>query len=348
MAKYRFADQVENELKASGVTITPNGTTVIAPPETPVDNPVDKPVDNTVITPSQTVNTTTPPPSSTPQGATDTPPAQHTPSSDTRVIEMQREEIARLRGEVEKYKLGGSQQQPSSREQQLEQELNEAKEKIAKMSKSERADALKELMERQTFDLVNVDDEAALEIKKALIDPVLGVVEDLRKENESLRESLRGKQLTPEQEAQERKVQTYNSIIKEIPDFDTIIASSEFRRFAEEPDPTGLFDTKGDALQASYDRGNGKYVIQELKKFLGGETPQTLAQIADVGGVKGVGTQSPSSQPEQNDDAIYDNYDYDQKMLRDFQSRNISRAEYKEFKAKRDEYRKNKYGANAR
>lgn len=307
MAQHPFAAQARAMMEENGIVFNTDGSTATR----------EKPP---VSIPQETAAPQTPP---------ETPQSQTTQDERDRLIEMQRAEIERLKGLQNQYNPQ-AQPQPSSREVELEKELAELRGKLHTQTQEEQNDEFRELLERQGFDS-EIDDDMLLELRDILFRPVAHKIaaleERLGKAESHYREPT-------EEEAREQiKRKTNDEIYNKIPDFGTIFNSAAFQeRLAKKDSRFPFKQTYGHALQEAYENGNAEFIVNEVKAFMSGTTPD-LSAIADVGATNGVGT----GQVSQNEGTGFSySPDEAEQMLRKRQRGDISRTEYSEYRAKLD------------
>lgn len=315
MAQHPFAENARKIMAENGIIINQDGSTSLATP---------MPAQTTVTQP-----TTQPEP---------TPPAATTEDlNKDQILELQRQEIEKLRGMQSQWQSTQTQatsQGPTARELELEQQLSELKAKLNTQTEEQQADAIRELLDRMEFDSENLDDEVLLEIKDTFFSPVANKLDALERKVKQYEAKLRDP--TPEEKREQLKQETNRKLVEAIPDFQTIFDSSAFQKRLGEKDNRFPTKTYGEALQIAYDNGNHEFIVQEVKNFLNGGTAPNISDIADVGASNGVGSKSQAQASEDNytftlDEAV--------EMLRKTQQGLISRKEYSEYRAKLDAHR---------
>lgn len=325
MAKYQFAEQARKTLEENGVVINDDGTTGFAKqPEQFVVGDEAKPAE----TPAQEV-----PPAQVEEPAK--PNAEETPAEKDerdRLIEMQRQELEELRAKVNQ---APAQTQPakSERETELETELAALRAQLAEKETAQSADEFRAMLEAQGFDSENLDDDVLLEVRERLIAPtakkLTALEQRLSKAEERFREPTQAERL------EQTKQKVYGEIKKEIPDFDTIFNSKEFKEKLTASDDRFPTATYGHALQEALENGRSDFIIREIKSFMGGKK-DPLSAIADVSGSNGAG-KATEAKAEESGFTFTD--EEARKMLRAFQMRDISRQEYSEYRSKLDAHR---------
>lgn len=325
MAKYQFAEQARKTLEENGVVINDDGTTGFAKqPEQFVVGDEAKPAE----TPIQEV-----PPAQVEEPAK--PKAEETPAEKDerdRLIEMQRQELEELRA---KANQAPAQTQPakSERETELETELAALRAQLSEKEIAQSADEFRAMLEAQGFDSEHLDDDVLLEVRERLIAPtakkLTAIEQRLAKAEEKFREP------TPAERLEQTKQKVYGDIKKEIPDFDTIFNSKEFKEKLTASDDRFPTATYGHALQEALENGRSDFIIREIKSFMGGKK-DPLSAIADVSGSNGAG-KATEAKAEESGFTFTD--EEARKMLRAFQMRDISRQEYSEYRSKLDAHR---------
>ena len=325
MAKYQFAEQARKTLEENGVVINDDGTTGFAKqPEQFVVGDDAKLAE----APVQEV-----PPAQVEESAK--PNAEETPAEKDerdRLIEMQRQELEELRA---KANQAPAQTQPakSERETELETELAVLRAQLAEKETAQSADEFRAMLEAQGFDSENLDDDVLLEVRERLIAPtakkLTALEQRLSKAEERFREPTQAERL------EQTKQKVYGEIKKEIPDFDTIFNSKEFKEKLTASDDRFPTATYGHALQEALENGRSDFIIREIKSFMGGKK-DPLSAIADVSGSNGAG-KATEAKAEESGFTFTD--EEARKMLRAFQMRDISRQEYSEYRSKLDAHR---------
>lgn len=325
MAKYQFAEQARKTLEENGVVINDDGTTGFAKqPEQFVVGDEAKPAK----TPAQEV-----PPTQVEEPAK--PNAEETPAEKDerdRLIEMQRQELEELRA---KANQAPAQTQPakSERETELETELAALRAQLAEKETAQSADEFRAMLEAQGFDSENLDDDVLLEVRERLIAPTAKKLTALEQRLSKAEERFR--EPTPAERLEQTKQKVYGEIKKEIPDFDTIFNSKEFKEKLTASDDRFPTATYGHALQEALENGRSDFIIREIKSFMGGKK-DPLSAIADVSGSNGAG-KATEAKAEESGFTFTD--EEARKMLRAFQMRDISRQEYSEYRSKLDAHR---------
>ena len=325
MAKYQFAEQARKTLEENGVVINDDGTTGFAKqPEQFVVGDEAKPAE----TPSQET-----PPAQVEEPAK--PNAEETPAEKDerdRLIEMQRQELEELRA---KANQAPAQTQPakSERETELEAELAALRAQLSEKETAQSADEFRAMLEAQGFDSENLDDDVLLEVRERLIAPTAKKLSALEQRLAKAEEKFR--EPTPAERLEQTKQKVYGDIKKEIPDFDTIFNSKEFKDKLTASDDRFPTATYGHALQEALENGRSDFIIREIKSFMGGKK-DPLSAIADVSGSNGAG-KATEAKAEESGFTFTD--EEARKMLRAFQMRDISRQEYSEYRSKLDAHR---------
>lgn len=325
MAKYQFAEQARKTLEENGVVINDDGTTGFAKqPEQFVVGDEAKPAE----TPAQEV-----PPAQVEEPAK--PKAEETPTEKDerdRLIEMQRQELEELRA---KANQAPAQTQPakSERETELENELAALRAQLSEKETAQSADEFRAMLEAQGFDSENLDDDVLLEVRERLIAPTAKKLSALEQRLAKAEEKFR--EPTPAERLEQTKQKVYGDIKKEIPDFDTIFNSKEFKEKLTASDDRFPTATYGHALQEALENGRSDFIIREIKSFMGGKK-DPLSAIADVSGSNGAG-KATEAKAEESGFTFTD--EEARKMLRAFQMRDISRQEYSEYRSKLDAHR---------
>lgn len=334
MAKFQFADEVQKNLEQQGAVFDENGfiigkadETVVVPPQSDEEKTAE-PEQKAEVKQEQT--TTGSDNSQQKEQAQEEKPKQQGESEQEKILRLQREEIADLKA---KLASGGSQapQQstgPTQREKELEQQIAE----LTAKTKQDQVDEVRDLLEKQGFDSEILDDDMVLELRDTLVKPIankLGALEQqIAKMNDRFREPTHAEKIAKNKEMAIIEIQ------KAIPDFETIFNSREFRQRLSENDarfPTGTY---GETLQIAYEQGNHKFIVQEIKNFLGGGSTPSVEQIADVGAGKGVANKAP----EESVPKYTFTPEEARKMLDESRMGNISRQEYSEYIAKQREH----------
>lgn len=249
-----------------------------------------------------------------------------------RLIEMQRQELEELRA---KANQASAQTQPakSERETELETELAALRAQLAEKETAQSADEFRAMLEAQGFDSENLDDDVLLEVRERLIAPTAKKLTALEQRLSKAEERFR--EPTPAERLEQTKQKVYGDIKKEIPDFDTIFNSKEFKEKLTASDDRFPTATYGHALQEALENGRSDFIIREIKSFMGGKK-DPLSAIADVSGSNGAG-KANEAKAEESGFTFTD--EEARKMLRAFQMRDISRQEYSEYRSKLDAHR---------
>lgn len=325
MAKYQFAEQARKTLEENGVVINDDGTTGFAKqPEQFVVGDEAKPAE----APVQEV-----PPSQVEEPAK--PKAEETPAEKDerdRLIEMQRQELEELRAKANQAPEH-SQPAKSERETELETELAALRAQLAEKETAQSADEFRAMLEAQGFDSEHLDDDVLLEVRERLIAPTAKKLTALEQRLSKAEERFR--EPTPAERLEQTKQKVYGEIKKEIPDFDTIFNSKEFKEKLTVSDDRFPTATYGHALQEALENGRSDFIIREIKSFMGGKK-DPLSAIADVSGSNGAG-KATEAKAEESGFTFTD--EEARKMLRAFQMRDISRQEYSEYRSKLDAHR---------
>lgn len=325
MAKYQFAEQARKTLEENGVVINDDGTTGFAKQsEQFVVGDEAKPAE----TPAQEA-----PPSQVEEPAK--PKAEETPAEKDerdRLIEMQRQELEELRAKANQAPEP-SQPAKSERETELETELAALRAQLAEKETAQSADEFRAMLEAQGFDSENLDDDVLLEVRERLIAPTAKKLSALEQRLAKAEEKFR--EPTPAERLEQTKQKVYGDIKKEIPDFDTIFNSKEFKEKLAASDDRFPTATYGHALQEALENGRSDFIIREIKSFMGGKK-DPLSAIADVSGSNGAG-KATEAKAEESGFTFTD--EEARKMLRAFQMRDISRQEYSEYRSKLDAHR---------
>lgn len=325
MAKYQFAEQARKTLEENGVVINDDGTTGFAKqPEQFVVGDEAKPEESTAqeAPPSQVEEPVKP-------NAEETPTEK---DERDRLIEMQRQELEELRAkanQVTEY----SQPAKSERETELENELAALRAQLSEKETAQSADEFRAMLEAQGFDSENLDDDVLLEVRERLIAPTAKKLSALEQRLSKAEERFR--EPTPAERLEQTKQKVYGEIKKEIPDFDTIFNSKEFKEKLAASDDRFPTATYGHALQEALENGRSDFIIREIKSFMGGKK-DPLSAIADVSGSNGAG-KATEAKAEESGFTFTD--EEARKMLRAFQMRDISRQEYSEYRSKLDAHR---------
>lgn len=321
MAKYPFAEQARKQLEENGVTIGEDGisgfvqqpTQVVTGQQDPV---VEKPVE------------TKPEEQPEPQAKQES----QAPSADERdkLIEMQRRELEELRAKQSQQVEAPAK---STREVELENELSALRAQLAEKEVAASADEFRAMLEAQGFDSENLDDDVLLEVRDKLLAPTAKKISAL--EQRLMKAEERFREPTPEETLAQTKRRVIDEVKKQIPDFDTIFNSKEFKDKLSAGDDRFPTATYGHALQEALENGRSDFIVREIKSFMGGkENP--LSSIADVSGTNGAGNTN-AAQAEESGFSYTD--EEARQMLRAYQLREISRQEYSEYRSKLDAHR---------
>lgn len=325
MAKYQFAEQARKTLEENGVVINDDGTTGFAKqPEQFVVGDEAKPAE----TPAQET-----PPTQVEEPAK--PNAEETQAEKDerdRLIEMQRQELEELRAKANQAPTP-SQPVKSERETELENELAALRAQLSEKETAQSADEFRAMLEAQGFDSENLDDDVLLEVRERLIAPTAKKLSALEQRLAKAEEKFR--EPTPAERLEQTKQKVYGDIKKEIPDFDTIFNSKEFKEKLAASDDRFPTATYGHALQEALENGRSDFIIREIKSFMGGKK-DPLSAIVDVSGSNGAG-KATEAKAEESGFTFTD--EEARKMLRAFQMRDISRQEYSEYRSKLDAHR---------
>lgn len=325
MAKYQFAEQARKTLEENGVVINDDGTTGFAKqPEQFVVGDEAKP--------SETPAQETPPAQVEEPAKPNAEETQAEKDERDRLIEMQRQELEELRA---KANQAPAQTQPakSERETELENELAALRAQLSEKETAQSADEFRAMLEAQGFDSENLDDDVLLEVRERLIAPTAKKLSALEQRLAKAEEKFR--EPTPAERLEQTKQKVYGDIKKEIPDFDTIFNSKEFKEKLAASDDRFPTATYGHALQEALENGRSDFIIREVKSFMGGKK-DPLSAIADVSGSNGAG-KATEAKAEESGFTFTD--EEARKMLRAFQMRDISRQEYSEYRSKLDAHR---------
>lgn len=325
MAKYQFAEQARKTLEENGVVINDDGTTGFAKqPEQFVVGDEAKP--------AETTSQETPPAQVEEPAKPNAEETQTEKDERDRLIEMQRQELEELRA---KANQAPAQTQPakSERETELETELAALRAQLSEKETAQSADEFRAMLEAQGFDSENLDDDVLLEVRERLIAPTAKKLSALEQRLAKAEEKFR--EPTPEERLEQTKQKVYGDIKKEIPDFDTIFNSKEFKEKLAASDDRFPTATYGHALQEALENGRSDFIIREIKSFMGGKK-DPLSAIADVSGSNGAG-KATEAKAEESGFTFTD--EEARKMLRAFQMRDISRQEYSEYRSKLDAHR---------
>lgn len=311
MAQHPFAAQARAVMEQNGIVFNSDGSTGLRE-----GNNV-QPIQHEPQRPNNTAPTTPPVDNTQPQE-----------DEKDRLIAMQRAEIERLKNANNQFNPS-AQVQKSDRETELEQQLADLKAQMAHQTEEQQADAFREVLDQQGFDSENLDDDVLLEIRDRFFRPVADKFSALEERLAKAESKFRDP--TPDELREQAKTKSANALRAEIPDFDTIFNSQAFQdRLAQKDNRFPFKATYGHALQEAYESGNTEFIVNEVKAFMNGTTPD-LSAIADVGATNGVGT----GQVARNDGPgfTYSNEEAEQ-MLRKVQRGDISRREYSEYRAK--------------
>lgn len=333
MAKYQFADQARRVLEENGVVVNDDGTTGFAKqPEQVVvggePQQTEAPVQatNVVQEAQQEQPTQTEAPAQAEQAT------QAEKDERDRLIEMQRRELEELRA---KANQAPAQTQPakSERETELENELAALRAQLSEKEVAQSADEFRAMLEAQGFDSEHLDDDVLLEVRRQLIAPTAKKLSALEQRLAKAEEKFR--EPTPEETLAQTKRRVIDEVKKQIPDFDTIFNSKEFKDKLSAGDDRFPTATYGHALQEALENGRSDFIVREIKSFMGGkENP--LSSIADVSGTNGAGNTN-AAQAEESGFSYTD--EEARQMLRARQLREISQQEYSEYRSKLDAHR---------
>lgn len=310
MAQHPFAAQARQAMEESGIVFNADGSTSMK---------------------SETSATET-------EQQTQTPPANVEQTQTTTVderdklLEMQREELERLRAEKETWgKQTQTQPVKSEREEALERELADLRSQIKDQTQQEQVDAFRTMLEQQGFDSENLDDDVLLEIRDRFVKPMANKVEAL--EQRLSQQESKFREPTEAERLENVKRTTQQCLVAEIHDFMTIYNSQAFQDKLASKDPRFPTQTYGHALQLAYESGDKDFIVREVKAFLNGEAPN-LNDVADVGATNGVGNKAVD--PKDTGAKYTFTDDEAVEMLRKRQRGDLSRAEYSEYRAKLD------------
>lgn len=310
MAQHPFAAQARQAMEESGIVFNADGSTSMK---------------------SETSATET-------EQQTQTPPANVEQTQTTTVderdklLEMQREELERLRAEKETWgKQTQTQPVKSEREESLERELADLRSQIKDQTQQEQVDAFRTMLEQQGFDSENLDDDVLLEIRDRFVKPMANKVEAL--EQRLSQQESKFREPTEAERLENVKRTTQQCLVAEIHDFMTIYNSQAFQDKLASKDPRFPTQTYGHALQLAYESGDKDFIVREVKAFLNGEAPN-LNDVADVGATNGVGNKAVD--PKDTGAKYTFTDDEAVEMLRKRQRGDLSRAEYSEYRAKLD------------
>lgn len=253
-----------------------------------------------------------------------------------RLLQLQREELEALRAEKESW--GKQAKSPvdtkSEREIQLEQELEELRNKVSTQTKAEQADDFRKMLDSQGFDSENLDDDALLEIRSLFVLPMANKVQNLEERLAQYENKFR--EPTPEEKTEKIKDATKRKIVEEIPDFPTIFQSKAFQKRLAEKDNRFPTATLGNALQIAYENGDHEFIVKEVKNFLSGGNAPNISDVADVGANKGVGT--GVQQPKGGGKYTF-TLDEATQMLRKRQRGDLTQQEYSNYRAELEAHR---------
>lgn len=325
MAQHPFAAKAREAMEKEGIIFNTDGSTAI---RVVTNNPTPLNDSNHKVSDTVEEKPVPPPVEEGTEEVTDK----------DRLIAMQREEIERLKNgsntQRDKEPYAERTAEKSAREVELEQELSALRSKLDQQTKAQQADEFRELLERQGFDSENLDDDVLIEVRDRLIRPVASKLEALEQRLSNTETKLRDP--TPEEVSEHNRVKTAAALRTEIPDFDVIYNSKDFQARLSQQDSRYPFkSTYGHVLQEAYENGKTEFIVNEVKAFMSGTTPDLLA-IADVGATNGVGT--GQSTTESKPGFTYSNEEAEQ-MLRKVQRGDISRREYSEYRSNLEESR---------
>lgn len=334
MAKYQFADKAREALEKSGVGFNPDGTTF-------------KKVENktTVFAGEQGAERVNEEPKGKVEQPQQSEPKQEQKPEDNesaKIITMQREEIERLREQVGKFNNVQSSKDDNSRElEELRKELEEAKRKLDEVNSKKEQDELAKILAKDTFGFETVDDEVAKELRDNLVAPIYkglhNQIADLQNQLKTVTERTRP--LTDEEKREQLKRSVNEKIFKEIPDFDVILNSKDFKKKLAARDDRYPHSTYGEVMQYAYEQGNHEFIIREVKNFLnGGKAQADVNAVADVSATNG-GSNAKQSKDAGNKSGFTFTDEEAIEMLRKRQRGDITRQEYSEYRAKLGEYR---------
>lgn len=335
MAKYQFADKAREALEKSGVGFNPDGTTfkkvepkttVFAGSQGAETVKTEEPKDE--VTQAQPI-----------QSNQDNKPDD---SESAKIINMQREEIERLREQVGKFNNSQSNKDDNSQEiESLRKELEEAKRKLNEANSKKEQDELAQILAKDTFGFETVDDEVAKELRDNLVAPIYkglhNQIADLQNQLKTVTEITRP--LTDEEKREQLRRSVNEKIFKEIPDFDVILNSKDFKKKLALRDDRYPHITYGEVMQRAYEQGNHEFIIHEVKNFLnGGKAQADVNAVADVSATNG-GSNAKQSKDADNKSGFTFTDEEAIEMLRKRQRGDITRQEYSEYRAKLGEYR---------
>lgn len=243
-----------------------------------------------------------------------------------------------------------------TREQQLEQELATYKQRLGDLedrlqgeARTLPEDVQKELEELRKYrddhemqQLLTVDQEfeaidrdAAAELSAKVLRPALERLEKryedkLRITQEELARFQKERQtrdagMTEAQKNAER-AKTNAAILGAHPDFESIIQSTQFAEFSTRPAWKGSRVTLGQLMRDEYNNGNADFVIEALNDYKSGKP--SLADIASVS------TATTASAPASNSDEQQYTEEDVSSWNRKLATGQMTRAEYKELRAK--------------
>ncbi|MVW44848.1 hypothetical protein GP658_20570 [Enterobacteriaceae bacterium TzEc013] len=243
-----------------------------------------------------------------------------------------------------------------TREQQLEQELAMYKQRLGDLedrlqgeARTLPEDVQKELEELRKYrddhemqQLLAVDQEfeaidrdAAAELSAKVLRPALERLEKryedkLRITQEELARDRKERQtrdagMTEAQKNAER-AKTNAAILGAHPDFESIIQSTQFAEFSTRPAWKGSRVTLGQLMRDEYNNGNADFVIEALNDYKSGKP--SLADIASVS------TTTTASAPASNSDEQQYTEEDVSSWNRKLATGQMTRAEYKELRAK--------------
>lgn len=311
MAQHPFAHRVAEVLAESGVVINDDGTTRhVEPPKQP-EQPNVEPEQNNQTTPTTQDK------------------APELSATEKTLLEMQREQIQQLQSQIEQLSTAKPNEGKSERELELERQVQELQSQINTQQEMGSIDEFRATLEATGFDSEFFDDEALVELRNKLINPVANRVVQMEQQLKGLQDKFR--EPSPEEKLKQIKAATQAEIEKQIPDFRTIMKSKAFNDKLASKDDRFPNATYGEALQIAYENGNHEFIVREINNFLGNENAQSVNDIADVGASNGVG-----SKPVEN--KATGGYSFTDEeamqMLRKSQRGDITRQEYSDYRRK--------------
>lgn len=243
-----------------------------------------------------------------------------------------------------------------TREQQLEQELATYKQRLGDLegrlqgeARTLPEDVQKELEELRKYrddhemqQLLTVDQEfeaidrdAAAELSAKVLRPALERLEKryedkLRITQEELARDRKERQTRDagmtEAQKNAARAKTNAAILGAHPDFESIIQSTQFAEFSTRPAWKGSRVTLGQLMRDEYNNGNADFVIEALNDYKSGKP--SLADIASVS------TATTASVPASNSDEQQYTEEDVSSWNRKLATGQMTRAEYKELRAK--------------